>query len=63
VSVKGRLGRTVLAALALEPGRTVPVERLIDALWGERPPATARQQVHIQISKLRATWPGPGRRT
>ncbi|SEP54341.1 AfsR/SARP family transcriptional regulator [Amycolatopsis saalfeldensis] len=54
VPVKGRLGRTVLAALALEPGRTVPVERLIDALWGEGPPATARQQVHIQISKLRA---------
>ncbi|MFI9388964.1 BTAD domain-containing putative transcriptional regulator [Kutzneria sp. NPDC052558] len=55
VPVKGRLGRTVLAALALEPGRTVSVERLIDALWGESPPATARQQVHIQISKLRAS--------
>lgn len=54
VPVKGRLGRTVLAALALACRQPVSVDRLIDALWGERPPATARTQVHIQVSKLRA---------
>ncbi|MGW5739896.1 BTAD domain-containing putative transcriptional regulator [Amycolatopsis sp. NPDC003861] len=54
VPVKGRLGRTVLAVLALACRQPVSVERLIDALWGERPPATARTQVHIQVSKLRA---------
>ncbi len=55
VPVKGRLGRTVLAALALACRQPVSVERLIDALWGELPPATARTQVHIQVSKLRAS--------
>jgi DNA-binding SARP family transcriptional activator/tetratricopeptide (TPR) repeat protein len=55
VPVKGRLGRTVLAALALACRKPVSVERLIDALWGELPPATARTQVHIQVSKLRAS--------
>ncbi|MCR6487845.1 AfsR/SARP family transcriptional regulator [Amycolatopsis sp. OK19-0408] len=55
ISVKGRLGRTVLAALALACRKPVSVERLIDALWGELPPATARTQVHIQVSKLRAS--------
>lgn len=58
--IRGRLGRTVLAALALACRRTVSVERLIDALWGERPPATARTQVHIQVSKLRASLDGAG---
>ncbi len=53
--IKGRLGRTVLAVLVLAGRRPVSVERLIDALWGERPPATARTQVHIQVSKLRAS--------
>jgi DNA-binding SARP family transcriptional activator/tetratricopeptide (TPR) repeat protein len=55
VPIKGRLGRTVLAALALACRQPVSVERLIDALWGEQPPATARTQVHIQVSKLRAS--------
>jgi DNA-binding SARP family transcriptional activator len=56
VPIRGRLGRTVLAALALESGRALSVEQLIDALWGELPPATARQQVHIQVSRLRAAF-------
>lgn len=55
ISIRGRLGRTVLAALALACRKPVSVERLIDALWGELPPATARTQVHIQVSKLRAS--------
>ena len=29
------------------------VESLIDAFWGELPPATAREQVHNQVSRLR----------
>ncbi|MEV5712787.1 BTAD domain-containing putative transcriptional regulator [Amycolatopsis mediterranei] len=55
IPIKGRLGRTVLAVLALACRQPVTVERLIDALWGELPPATARTQVHIQVSKLRAS--------
>src|ERR671915_64098 len=33
--------RAVLALLALHAGSTVSSDRLIDGLWGERPPATA----------------------
>ena len=45
--------RTALAVMLLEPNRVVPVERLIDAVWGDRPPATARAQIHTCISRLR----------
>lgn len=45
--------RTVLAVLLLRAGRVVPVEELIDAVWEERPPATARTQLQICVSRLR----------
>lgn len=53
VRLHGRLGRTMLAALALHAGEGVSGEHLIDAFWGDLPPATARQQVHNQLSRLR----------
>src|ERR1700733_11365568 len=34
--------QAVLAALALDPGRPVPIETLIDRIWGDEPPAEAR---------------------
>src|SRR5436309_16012763 len=53
--------RTVLAVLLLEPNRLVPVERLIDAVWGDNPPVTARAQIHTCISRLRrALGPAAG---
>jgi DNA-binding SARP family transcriptional activator/tetratricopeptide (TPR) repeat protein len=45
--------RVTLAVLLLERNRVVPVERLIDALWAEDPPRTARAQVQICVSALR----------
>jgi DNA-binding SARP family transcriptional activator len=47
--------RAVLAMLLLEPGRIVPVDRLIDALWGEQPPRTAHTSLQNFISQLRKT--------
>jgi DNA-binding SARP family transcriptional activator len=49
----------VLAMLLLEAGRVVPVQRLIDALWAEEPPTTARSQVQICVSMLRKLLPRP----
>jgi DNA-binding SARP family transcriptional activator len=43
----------VLAMLLLEANRVVPVSRLVDALWDETPPHTAKSQVHISVSALR----------
>jgi DNA-binding SARP family transcriptional activator len=45
--------RALVAALALDAGSAVSVDRLIDAIWGERPPASARHLVHVYISQLR----------
>lgn len=49
------LGRqqVVLAALLLEVGKIVPTDYLVDAIWDENPPGTARTQVQICVSKLR----------
>ena len=45
--------RKVLLALALEPNRSVSRDRLIDALWGERPPAQAKNALQVHVSALR----------
>ena len=44
---------TVLAALLLDANRVVSVDHLIDLLWDECPPNTARTQVQICVSRLR----------
>ncbi|MEQ3550178.1 BTAD domain-containing putative transcriptional regulator [Pseudonocardia nematodicida] len=51
--VGGPRERAVLAKLLLEADRVVSVDRLIDAVWQGRPPASARCQVAICVSKLR----------
>ncbi|WFE51440.1 AfsR/SARP family transcriptional regulator [Micromonospora sp. WMMD1155] len=45
--------RIVLAMLLLRFGRLVPVDELVDAVWEERPPATARAQLQTCVSRLR----------
>lgn len=51
--VGGPRSRTVLAALVLAAGSMVTVERLVDLVWGVRPPHTARRQVQNRVSTLR----------
>ncbi|MCA1833668.1 MAG: AAA family ATPase [Actinobacteria bacterium] len=46
-------GRALLALLVLHAGEAVSAERLIDELWGERPPPTAATVVQGLVSKLR----------
>jgi DNA-binding SARP family transcriptional activator len=45
--------RALLAVLALNAGRVVPAERLIDELWGDEPPATAATALQVYVSRLR----------
>jgi DNA-binding SARP family transcriptional activator len=45
--------RAVLAILALHPGETISTDRLIEGLWGERPPVTATKLVQLYVSQLR----------
>jgi len=49
----GRQQRLVLAMLLLHRNEVVSLDRLIDALWGERPPPNAVKNVQIHISRLR----------
>jgi len=46
--------RGVLALLLLNANEVVSVDRLVDDLWGERPPKTAEAYVQNCISRLRA---------
>lgn len=54
VAPAGALKRRVLARLALSPHQPVTADQLIDALWADDPPRTARQALHVHISQLRA---------
>lgn len=53
IDLGGRRPRQVLAGLALDAGRPVSTERLVDLVWSHDPPASARTQIAIQISALR----------
>ncbi|MDT0347943.1 BTAD domain-containing putative transcriptional regulator [Pseudonocardia charpentierae] len=58
VEVPGPKRRAVLALLALAEGRTVRVDRLVDALWPGDVQESGRQALHTHISRLR-THLGP----
>ncbi len=53
VPLRRRQTRLLLAILALEPGRYIPVERLADLLW-QRQPAHPRSAIQAMVSHLRA---------
>ncbi len=53
VALGGPKPRTLLAVLALEPGRVVSVDRLVEALWPGEPPETAAHAVQVYVSQLR----------
>jgi DNA-binding SARP family transcriptional activator len=58
----GRLKeRLVLAILLLHANEFVARERLIDELWGESPPPTARKAVNVHVSQLRKSLTRNGR--
>jgi DNA-binding SARP family transcriptional activator/streptogramin lyase len=43
----------LLGALLLRPNRTVSTDSLIEALWDEEPPASAREMIRIYVARLR----------
>jgi DNA-binding SARP family transcriptional activator len=60
VDLGRRKQRVVLALLACEANRPVPLERIVDELWPEDPPASARHSVEVYVSGLRRAL-GEGR--
>jgi DNA-binding SARP family transcriptional activator len=53
VHIGGAKERALLAFLLLHAGEPVSVDRLIDELWGDSPPATARKSVQVRVAGLR----------
>ncbi|GAA3859053.1 BTAD domain-containing putative transcriptional regulator [Saccharothrix violaceirubra] len=47
----------VLVALVVEPGRAVPVDRLVDRVWGDDPPRSARRTLASYVTRLRQVVP------
>ena len=60
VGLGTRKQRAVLALLALEPSSAIPTDRLIDALWGEDPPASSRAVLQTYVAGLRKGLDGTG---
>ena len=53
VALGGQRPRALFAVLALMGGRVVAIDELIDELWGEEPPARARDSLQMHVSRLR----------
>ncbi|WP_412543718.1 BTAD domain-containing putative transcriptional regulator [Longispora sp. K20-0274] len=53
VRLGGPRPRSVLGVLLVHAGQAVPVEHLIDQLWGDAPPASVLHALHVHISSLR----------
>ena len=51
--VAGEKLQALLARLLLDANRAVSDRALIDELWGDEPPATARQSLHVHVGRLR----------
>lgn len=53
-----RKARTLIALLSVEPGRLVSMDRIVEMLWGDRPPRRPPANVATLVSRLRSTF-GP----
>jgi DNA-binding SARP family transcriptional activator len=62
IPVGGAKQRALLAILALHANEVVSVDRLIDELWGERPPESAANTVQVYVSRLRKALESNGAR-
>ncbi|WP_329113035.1 AfsR/SARP family transcriptional regulator [Streptomyces sp. NBC_01465] len=52
--------RALLAALVIHAGERLPVDRLVEELWGDRPPANAPNALQAHVARLRRLLPAPG---
>ncbi|MEV0388081.1 BTAD domain-containing putative transcriptional regulator [Nonomuraea sp. NPDC050643] len=60
IPLGGRKPRTLLAALLLDAGQVVTVERLMEAIWGDDPPQSARGVLHTYVASLRRSFDDAG---
>jgi DNA-binding SARP family transcriptional activator/ABC-type branched-subunit amino acid transport system substrate-binding protein/DNA-binding beta-propeller fold protein YncE len=60
VDLGGPTQRALLALLLLRASEVVSIDRLIDELWGDEPPATAVKTLQAHVSRLRSALNGAG---
>jgi len=58
VHISGRRQHVVLALLLLHANRDVTIERLVDTVWPDLPPETARAQIQTAVWRIRKTLMG-----
>jgi predicted ATPase/DNA-binding SARP family transcriptional activator len=58
VALGGRRPRAVLALLLLHANEVVSIDRLIDGVWGESPPAKAAGSLQVHVHALRKALGG-----
>ncbi|GAB3936584.1 BTAD domain-containing putative transcriptional regulator [Kribbella albertanoniae] len=52
--------QVLLAVLLVEAGRSLPVDRLIERIWGDRPPKRAKESLYSYVSRLRTALGAAG---
>jgi predicted ATPase/DNA-binding SARP family transcriptional activator len=57
VPLPGARSRSVLAALAVRPGRSRSAHALIEDVWADSPPRSPMNALHTQVSRLRSALP------
>ena len=58
LALAGSKSRALLALLLLHANETLTTDRLIDELWGERPPAAPAKTLQMHVSRLRKALAG-----
>ncbi|MFD7688829.1 AfsR/SARP family transcriptional regulator BagI/FevR [Streptomyces sp. NPDC059781] len=61
IDISGVRRQKLLAALLLQPNQMVSLDRLVDAMWDDKPPASAHGQIRICVSGLRRLLRGSER--
>ncbi|WP_157974688.1 AfsR/SARP family transcriptional regulator [Glycomyces dulcitolivorans] len=60
MELRGMTHPKLLALLLLGDGAAVSIERIVEALWDDAPPSTARRQVRNRVASLRRVLKGHG---
>ena len=53
IALGGPRPRALLTLLLLHPNEVVSVDRLVDGVWGEAPPASAQNALQVHVHALR----------
>ncbi|MFC6019877.1 BTAD domain-containing putative transcriptional regulator [Plantactinospora solaniradicis] len=53
VEVSSRMQGDLLGLVAIQPGRVVSTDEIVDVLWGEKPPRSCRRLVHTYVAQVR----------